>query len=224
MARGSFSKEQKLFLVSKVPAFREAQQNTATPAFFPVLYLEYFQRWPVEDEGNDADTEGVDPDSEPQPTMQQQMMQVSLYPHEKVHLLTFVQRLKNWFYNCRIGKVHTQERPTVIDLTKGSKRKLQPYQAYIKLHNAKIKPDVEAKYQEKLRDHREGDKVPARLGVLIEEAKLKLEKETPEVKAEVEQFILHGDGDDATADKESSRKRYVTGVSLMLGLRLIYPF
>ena len=208
MARGTFSKEQKAFLESKVPAFREAQLNTSTPAFFPALYLEYLQRWPAADEDEDAVADGVNEDGEPVLNAQQLVMKVSVYPKKEEFALTVVQRIKNWFYNSRIGK-NQESRPTVIDLTKGSKRKLQPYQAYLKLHNTKIKPDVEAKYQEKLRNVRKGEKVPGRFGVLIEEAKLKLENETPEVKAEVERFILLGDQDDQLCDKAKSRKRYV---------------
>ena len=50
MGKSSFSKEQRDFLVSKVPEFRDAQQAVVVPNFFIHLYTEWFTRWPVADE------------------------------------------------------------------------------------------------------------------------------------------------------------------------------
>ena len=55
--RGKFTKEQKEFLLSKVAEFREAQQSMTTRAYFPALYIEWFARWPLEDDGDQADGE-----------------------------------------------------------------------------------------------------------------------------------------------------------------------
>lgn len=41
-------------MLSKVPAFREAQKGTAVPAFLAVVYLEWFQKWPVTVRGTSA--------------------------------------------------------------------------------------------------------------------------------------------------------------------------
>ena len=121
--------------------------------------------------------------------------------------LTLSQRIRNWFYNTRIGKLRKDERPTVLNLAKGSKRTLQPYQAYLKLYNDKLKPTVDAIYQEKLLAMQKGDKPPDRFKILIHEAQAALSNESPAVKAEVEKYRLRDDDDDADDDKEAMRRR-----------------
>lgn len=82
-SRGKFTPEQREFLLSKVAEFREAQQTTSTRAFLPVVYLEWFTKWPTADEGTEADTEvyGLDDLSDDAVlTPRQEMMKVSIYP------------------------------------------------------------------------------------------------------------------------------------------------
>ena len=85
---------------------------------------------------------------------------------------------------------------------------LQPYQAYLKLHNSKIKSTVEKVYREKLQAVRKGDKLPSRLEIMVDIAKESLVNESEKVKEEVEQYRLHGEVDDDVDDKEQARKRY----------------
>ena len=77
MVRIALSYEQKKFLVSKVPEFREAQQNLATRAFFVVLYLAWFEKWPLADTGNDGSDSDGDARPEDELTPFQAMKQVS---------------------------------------------------------------------------------------------------------------------------------------------------
>ena len=206
---------QKNFLLSKVPGFREAQKNSVVPAFLSIVYLEWFERWPVEAQGAfdaAASSDGSSDSSESVDELtaaRKSMMKVSrLSTLRKEVMLTLCQRIKNWFYNSRVGKVQASERPVVIDLTKGARRVLQPYQAYLKLYNDKLRTTVEKRYQAKLREVRQGDKLPNRLGVIVEVAKENLEKEPAAVKAEVEHYRLYRAVDEETDDKEKARKRY----------------
>ena len=55
MGRSIFTDEQKDFLVTRVPGFRDAQQNSTISAFFAHLYIEWFAAWPVDDAADDTD-------------------------------------------------------------------------------------------------------------------------------------------------------------------------
>ena len=79
--RGKFIEQQKDFLLSKMPEFREAQQAITTPAFFAALYIEWFLRWPIASDGSQADSEASSPDNPDVKTPRQEMMAVSTYPH-----------------------------------------------------------------------------------------------------------------------------------------------
>ena len=45
--RTSLLPEQKDFLLSRVPGFREAQKSLSVPAFLAIVYIEWFERWPT---------------------------------------------------------------------------------------------------------------------------------------------------------------------------------
>ena len=59
MGKSTFSKEQRDYLVNKVPEFREAQVCCTVTAFFYHLYTDWFSRWPVADEADADDGDSV---------------------------------------------------------------------------------------------------------------------------------------------------------------------
>ena len=77
----------------------------------------------------------------------------------------------------------------------------------MKLYKDKLRPTVRERYQQQLQAVREGTKPPDRLTILIDTAMEFLEAETPEVKAEIEQFRLHGDTDESLDEKEKARRK-----------------
>ena len=98
-------------------------------------------------------------------------------------------------------------RPVVLDLTKAKKKKLQPYQAYLKLFKADLRPLIKENYDELVRSVSPDDPVPDRFSFTIEFARDLLSQETDEIKALVEQY-RHAEAasDDDEDIKERDRK------------------
>ena len=81
--RGKFTTEQRDFLLSKVPDFRNAQQNSCTRAFLSALYSIWFEKWPLAEQDGDANGEPDNADDSGEdspPTPRQEMMKVSISP------------------------------------------------------------------------------------------------------------------------------------------------
>ena len=76
----------------------------------------------------------------------------------------------------------------------------------MKLYKDKLWPTVWERYQEQLSEMRKGSKPPDRLTILIDTAMEFLENESKEVKAEVEQYRLHGEVDESLTEKERMRR------------------
>ena len=77
----------------------------------------------------------------------------------------------------------------MIKLQKNQKKKLPAWQAYQALYyEKKLKPLVDEAYKRRTENLPEGTKPKARLAIIGEIAREQLENETPEVKAEVEEY------------------------------------
>ena len=124
-------------------------------------------------------------------------------------MLTVFQRLKNWFYNCRIGKGREDERPTILNLT-GRKKRRQLYQAYVKLFGKYVLPVIRAQYREAIKQLPPGEAPPDRLKFMRVVATKMLEGESPEVRAAVENYKLLGEVEEGDEDiKVKERNRLV---------------
>ena len=77
----------------------------------------------------------------------------------------------------------------------------------MKLYKAKMRSTVLERYNEQLRAVRSGEKLPDRLTISREVVHEFLEQESPEVRAEVEHYRLHGEVDDDLDEKEKGRHR-----------------
>ena len=96
----------------------------------------------------------------------------------------------------------------MLDLTKSKKKKLQPYQAYLKLFKEDLRPLIRENYEELVRNVSADDPVPDRFSFTIEFARDLLSQETDEIKTLVEQY-RHAEAasDDDEDMKEKDRKR-----------------
>lgn len=107
-------------------------------------------------------------------------------------------------------RIHSGKAPAkgrVIDLTKGAKKTMQPYQAYYTLYKEKLKPVIKERYDAALKVLPEGEKAPDRFGFGNEVVRELLRHETPAVKERVEQYRLNGEQSSDDSDDEAGKKR-----------------
>lgn len=78
MGKSTFSKEQRDYLVTRVPEFRNAQRASTVPNFLSHLYNDWIQRWPPADEPGDHldDGDSVTSADEHEDTSRKSMIKV----------------------------------------------------------------------------------------------------------------------------------------------------
>ena len=98
-------------------------------------------------------------------------------------------------------------KPGVLNLTKTKKKKLQPYQAYLKLFKADLRPIIDQEYEALVRGLSPDDPVPDRFGFTIDFSRVLLAKETDEVKDLVEQYRLSQISDDEDEEVDGKERK-----------------
>ncbi|KAK7678102.1 hypothetical protein QCA50_018895 [Cerrena zonata] len=95
-------------------------------------------------------------------------------------------RIKNWFYNSKLDKDESKEKPVVLDLTKVKKKKIHPYQAYLRLYRDELKPLLDEQWEMQIKDLLAGAPPPECLVFTRKVAETFLAGEPDDVKAAVE--------------------------------------
>ena len=200
------NEEQKRWLTEKLPAYRTSRASRNPGEFWPPVYEEWFEEWPMTvDEGETGNRAEI---------LQQLMTkrkEVSSKCRIRAEVLTPAQQIRYWFKNHKGSGGPTGEgRNRVLDLTgKSSKaRKLSGANAYSKLYFAeRVKPVVERRWREEYLKNNPGHgnlKLP-RWKITFQNEILHevWNAEPEEVKTEVRRkFGLDGDDSDV-ADEEN---------------------
>ncbi|KAA1479940.1 hypothetical protein DENSPDRAFT_855603, partial [Dentipellis sp. KUC8613] len=195
--RGWTDNAQRKFLQEFIPRHREAQAKNKLSEFWPVLFAQWFMKWP-ESDANTANGSNLT-ENQPPPIRR---------PGSTAHEVA--QRLKHWFNNhsgrADAGGVTTGGRSKILNLTKIARRPTR-HQAYQTLFWSRgLKEKVNAAYEE-YRATLPSGHIPQQI-VTFRNAMCKrlLEEETEENKLEVEAFVEDGRArivEEETLDEEA---------------------
>ena len=101
------------------------------------------------------------------------------------------QRLFHWFHNnTRPNSALSKSKQYVIPVRKSGKR-LAAWQAYQKKYWEKLKPIVDEAFSAHLDALSKGEKAKPKIQIQSEVVRGEYEKETDEIKAEVEEYMLN---------------------------------